>query len=77
MIFGMHRQSLLLGIEAGTAGHGPALKHSLMLQAQIIVQTPSLMALDAKALALSRCRGLASRPRLGSLIKVAAGLIVL
>src|SRR5690606_27632683 len=38
VVLDLHGHALVLGIVAGTLGHGPALHHAAQLQAQVVVQ---------------------------------------
>ena len=46
MILDVHRQALVIGRQARTPGHGPALQHAIELEAQVVMQPARSVLLD-------------------------------
>ena len=63
MVLDLNRKALLAGDEARAFGHGPALQHSVQLEAEIIVKPPGGMLLDDIGIAGLRFAPPASRLR--------------
>src|SRR5262245_40794264 len=55
MIFHLDGQPLLAGYEARTAGHRPALHHTVELEPQIVMQAARSVLLDDELIALGPC----------------------
>src|SRR6185436_13169646 len=63
MVFGLHREALVGGVEARAFRHRPALEHALELEAKVVVQPRRRMALDVIAQRLFPCRDFPSATR--------------
>ena len=48
MVFDLHRQALVGGIEIRAFGHGPALEHAVQLQAEVVMEVRGIVLLDDK-----------------------------
>ena len=68
MIFHLHGQALVGGIERRALGHGPRFQHAVHLQAKVVVQARGAVLLhhEAPLLALADLRR-----RLGRLLEIA------
>ena len=73
MIFDLHGQTFVGGIERWPLRHRPGFQHAFHLQAEIVVQASRAMALHNKAMAF---RLVEHRRRLGSFRKAPLALIL-
>ena len=77
MVLGPHRQPLVIGIEAGPLGHGPALEDTVQLQTEIIVQPAGSVLLHDEAVRrtlFDLARGFARLPEVAPEIIVGKGV---
>ena len=74
VVFGHHREALVLGIEAGALGHRPALEDAFHLQAEVVMEPGGGVLLDDEGPAFAR---LLLAAGLGSDRKVALVVVLL
>jgi hypothetical protein len=74
MVFGAHRQPLLVRVDARPARDGPAFQHAVHLEAEIPVQPRGIVLLHHEAIAVPRRE---RSGRLGGLREIALGVIAL
>ena len=76
VVFGVHGQAFDGRIQAGSARDGPGFQHSVVLQAQVVVQAPGVVALDGEAGELA-AGDFFLTAGFGGLIEVALALVIL